>query len=131
MESGTGMCRGHDPLFSDQLALSSLSIYRQCAAYVPPIFNFQKLCIFSLVLAKISALKTQTFEIFVPKTPHFSRKICSLDATFGNLCGTYPQKKKKRKKLRVPPPTLGCIFFFLSFSVDIILFTLFSFFSET
>ena len=68
----TGMCRGHDPLFSGQSALPrpSLPIYNQCAAHVPPPPHFQflekKNCIFSLVLAKISALKTQIFQIFVP-----------------------------------------------------------------
>ena len=54
----------------------------------------EKFSIFSLVLVKISALKTQIFRIFVPKTPHFSRKIRSLDPTFGNPCGTHPPKKK-------------------------------------
>ena len=57
-------------------------------------FQFlEKLFIFSLVLAKISALKMQIFWIFTPKTPHFSRKICSVDPTFGNLCGTHPPIK--------------------------------------
>ena len=56
-----------------------------------PHFKFlEKWCIFNLVLAKISALKVQIFQIFIPKTPHFSRKICSLDPTFGNPCGTHP-----------------------------------------
>ena len=63
-----------------------------------PIFNLEKYGIFSLVLAKISALKTQIFQI-VPK-PYFSRKIrsLSLDPTFGILCGTHPPKK-----LSAPP----------------------------
>ena len=69
---------------------------------IAPLFcpHFQILenfSIFSLVLVKISALKTQILQ----KTPHFSRKIRSLDPTFGNLCGTYPPKKKK---LSAPPP---------------------------
>ena len=100
LESGMGMCRGHDPLFSGQSALASLPIYLQCAAQVPPFsVSRKKVCIFSLVLAKISTLKMQ---IFVPKTPHFSRKICSLDPTFGNLCGTHLPKQK----LRASPPPL-------------------------
>ena len=33
LESGTGMCRGHDPLFSGQSALPSLPIYHQCAHF--------------------------------------------------------------------------------------------------
>ena len=32
-------------------------------------------------------------QIFIPKTHHFSRKICSIDPTFGNLCGILPPKK--------------------------------------
>ena len=51
-------------------------------------------------LENISALKTQIFQIFIPKTPQFSRKIHSLEPTFGNLCGTHPPKKK----LSAPPP---------------------------
>ena len=35
LEGGIGMCRGHDPLFSGQLALPSLPICHQCAAHVP------------------------------------------------------------------------------------------------
>ena len=42
LESGTVMCRGHDPLFSGQLALLSLPIYHQCATHVPLILNFWK-----------------------------------------------------------------------------------------
>ena len=59
-----------------------------------PHFQFfrKKICFFSLVLAKISGLKMQNFQIFIPKTPHFSRKICSLDSTFGNLYSTHPPK---------------------------------------
>ena len=36
-----GMCRGHGPLFSGQLALLNLPIYRKGAAHVPLIFNFE------------------------------------------------------------------------------------------
>ena len=94
-KGGMGMCRSHDPLFSGQSALPSLPIYHHCAALVPPHFQIlERFSIFSLVLVKISTLKTQIFKIFVPKTPHFSRKIRSLDPTFGNLCGTHPPKKK-------------------------------------
>ena len=97
-----GMCRGHDPLFWGQSALPSLPIYHHYAALVPPHFQIlEKNSIFSLVLVKISALKMQIFPIFVPKTPHFSRKIRSLDPTSGNPCGT-PTKKKES-----PPPRRG------------------------
>ena len=70
LESGMGMCRGHDPLFSGHSALLSLPIYHQCAAHVPPsIFNFWiPPPIFSLVVAKILALWTQFFsKISFPK----------------------------------------------------------------
>ena len=40
LERGMGMCRGHGPLFSGQSPLPSPPIYRQCAALVPPVFNF-------------------------------------------------------------------------------------------
>ena len=40
LERGMGMCRGHDPLFSDQSPLPSLPVYRQCAALVPLVLNF-------------------------------------------------------------------------------------------
>ena len=59
----------------------------------PPFSIFGKKCNFSLVLAKISALETQNFWIFAPKTPHFFKKTGSLDPTFGNRHGTYPSKK--------------------------------------
>ena len=72
----------------------SLPIYHQSTARVPPVFNFYKNFAFSaLFVAKISALKTQIFKIFVPKTPHFSRKIRFLDPTFGNPCDTQPPRK--------------------------------------
>ena len=67
LERGMGMCRGHDPLFSGHPALLSLPIYHHCATLMPLIFKFlKKFSIFSLVLVKISALKTQIFQIFVP-----------------------------------------------------------------
>ena len=93
LESGTGMCLGHDPFFR----ASRHSLAYQFTLNAPlkcPHFQFlEKVCIFSLVLAKISAPKMQ---IFIPKTPHFSRKICSLDPTFGNLFGTHLPKQKLR-----------------------------------
>ena len=66
-----------------------------CTTHEPPFSVFWKQNAFSaLFLAKISALKMQNFKIFAPKTTHFSRKSCSLDLTYGNLRGTYPQKKR-------------------------------------
>ena len=43
LEGGTGMCRGHDPLFSGQLALPGLPICHQCAALMPPFSIFRKM----------------------------------------------------------------------------------------
>ena len=67
---GTDLERGYGdvprswPLFSGQSALPSLPIYHHCATLIPPHFQIlEKFSIFSLVLVKISALKTQ---IFVP-----------------------------------------------------------------
>ena len=39
LEGGTGMYRGHDPLFSGQWGLPSLPISHQCTAHAPPIFK--------------------------------------------------------------------------------------------
>ena len=78
------------------------------APFMCPAFSiFRKIMDFKLVLAKIPALKMQIFQIFVPKSPHFSRKIHSLDPTFENLCGTNPPKKKK-KKVECPSPPQTC-----------------------
>ena len=102
LQSSTGMCCGHDPLFSGQSALPSPPINHQCAAHVPPShFKFlKKFCIFSFALAKIWALKMQIFHNFVPKIPQFFIKIRYLDLPLGNLCGTHLPKKN----WSAPPP---------------------------
>ena len=70
------MCRGHhDPVFQ----ASRRSLTYQFTLKVPllcPLFHFQFLenSAFSVVWAKISALKTQLFQIFVPMTPHFLKE---------------------------------------------------------
>ena len=43
--------------------------------------------------------RPKIFQIFVPKTPIYLRKIRSLDPTFWNPRGTHPPKKK----LSAPP----------------------------
>ena len=94
LESGTGMCHCHDPLFQASRHSLAYQFTINAPLMCPPPFSIlEKFCIFSLVLTKISALKTQIFPIFVHKTPHFSREICSLDPTFGNLCSTHPPNK--------------------------------------
>ena len=103
LEGGMGMCRGHDPLFFRASRRSLASQFTINAPFMCPHFQFLENFAFSaLFWAKISALKTQNFWIFAPKTPQFSRKTRSLDPTFGNPCGTYPPKKK----LSAPPPGL-------------------------
>ena len=47
LERGMGMCRGHDPLFSDHSPLPSLPIYCQRAALVTLVLKFSKICAFS------------------------------------------------------------------------------------
>ena len=65
-----------------------------------PFWFFRKILHFQPCFGqKFQLSKCKFVQIFVPKTPHFSRKICSLDPTFGNLCGTHPPKKK----LSAPP----------------------------
>ena len=58
--------------------------------------NFQfldKCCIFSLVFGQNFSSHDTNFPNFRSQTPYFSRKIRSLDPTFGNSCGTRPPKK--------------------------------------
>ena len=84
--------------FAGQSLLPGLQISCQCAAHVPPIFNILKIFTFSaLVLAKIAALKVQISRIFVPKTPNFLKKICSLDPTFVlETCALHTNQKMVR-----------------------------------
>ena len=102
LESVTGMFPGHDPPFSGQSVLpwplpTNLPSMRRLRA---PFSVFRKKFAFlALILAEILALYTHIFFflIFVPKTPHFSRKIRSLDPTFENPCGTHAHPPKKKK----------------------------------
>ena len=69
LESGTGICRGHDPFFqASRRSLNLPSMRRSCALHH---LNFKKILHFQLILARISALKTQIFQMFVSKTPIF------------------------------------------------------------
>ena len=52
--------------------LAKMPIFSHHAHVAPTtIWILRKFCIFSHVLARISALKTQIFKLFVPKTPIF------------------------------------------------------------
>ena len=66
------------------------------------IFRGKKFAFLVFLLAKISAFKMQIFQIFIPKTSHFSRRIFHLDPPFGNLCSKHPPKK-----VECPPPPGG------------------------
>ena len=90
------------PFFSGQSVLPSLPIYHQCAAHVPSPFSiFRKILHFQPCFGRNFSSQDANFpKYFFPKTPHFSRKICSLDPTFVNPCGTHPQKKVECS----PPP---------------------------
>ena len=90
------------PFFSGQSALPSLPIYHQYAVHVPLIFNFfREKCIFSLILANISALKTQIFPNFCSQDPSFFRENPLLWPYFWKPVWHTPTKKKK---LSAPPP---------------------------
>ena len=45
-------------------------------------------------------------QISIPKTPHFLRKICSLDPNFGNPCGTHRGGSTYGPNRHRPPPPL-------------------------
>ena len=103
---------------------SHWKVVRGCAAVMTPFFqtcqrslayqftiNAPLMCphsqflenclIFSLVLAKLSALKMQIFQISFPilyPSFFFFEENPLPRPTFGNLCGTHPPKKKKKKK---------------------------------
>ena len=87
-----------------------------------PRFQFLEKCYisardFSLLLAKISALKTQIFKIFVPKTSYYPRKSAinhilletrAIHTPTPTPTPTPPPKKKKnlKKGVCMPPPGL-------------------------
>ena len=91
------------PPFLGQSALPSLPIYHQRAARVPPFSIFRKFCIFSLVLAKISALKTQNFPNFRSQDPLFFKENPLPRPCFWKPVWHIPTKIK----LSAPPPVLS------------------------
>ena len=90
--------------------VSRRSLAYQCTINAPlmcpSIFNFRKILHFlALFWPKCQlSFRMQISQIFVPKIPNFSRKIRSLDPTFGNPCGTHPPKK-----LSAPQDSAVCI----------------------
>ena len=102
--SGTGMCRSHDPFFQASWRSVSYQFTIIALLMCTPFSILEKNCIFEPCFCQNFSCKTQIFQIFIPKTPHFSRKIHSLDPTFGNPCGTYPPKKLSAPRPSSPPP---------------------------
>ena len=128
------MWRGHDPFFKASRHSFAFQFTINAPLMCPPFFNFWIfrflflfVClflfffvfvfvylffiIFSLVLAKIWDLWNQSCQNFrskpvVPR-PSFSKKIRFFDPSFGNRCGTHPQKKKKKKKKKLSAPPDG------------------------
>ena len=72
LERGTGMCRGHDPLFSGQSPLPSLPSYPQWAARVTPFSIFRKFVHFQPCFGQNSSSLDQNFSTFsFPRPPFF------------------------------------------------------------
>ena len=95
-----GKCYGDVPRswppFSGRSALSSLPIYRQCAAHVPPIFNFWKcFCILSLILVKILALNCSKFSF--PRPPFFQENPLSRPYFWKPVWHTFTKKTEQNK----------------------------------
>ena len=74
LESGMGMCRGHDPLFSGQSALPSLPIYHQCAAHVPPSSIFSKILHFQSCFGQNFSSQDTNFPNFCLQDPSFLKE---------------------------------------------------------
>ena len=94
--------RSWPPFFHASLCSLAYQFTLNASLMCPHFQCLEKFCIFSLVLAKIYALKTQTFKIFIPKTPSFFKENPLPRPYFGNPCGTHPPKK-----VECPPPPPG------------------------
>ena len=88
-----GMCRGHDPFFQASRRSLAYQLPSLRPLWCPPFSNFRKIFHFQPCFGQSFSSQDANFPNFRSKTPHFSRKICSLDPTFGNPCGTHPPKK--------------------------------------
>ena len=109
LESDTGCTAVMTPLYSGQSALPSLPIYPQCDVRVPPFSIFRKRNSFSALFWPKFRLSKCKFSKFLFPRPLILEGKCvpwvpRPDPTFGNLCGTHPQKKK----VEFPPPP-GCV----------------------
>ena len=88
-----GMCRGHDPLFSCQLALLSLPICQQCAAHMPPFSIIRKFCIFSFVLGQNFSSQDANLPNFCSQNPSFFKENRLSRAYFWKHTQHTPTKK--------------------------------------
>ena len=102
LESGTGMCRSHDPFFQASRRSLTYQFIINAPFMCPHPFPIleKKIAFSSLVFWPKFQLSRCKFSF--PRPLIFLRKIHSLDPTFGNQCGTHPPKKKK--KLSAPLP---------------------------
>ena len=109
LESGTGICRGHDPLFSGQSAPHILPIYHQCAAHVSPFQFLEKKMHFQPCFGQNCSSQDANFLNFRSQDPSFFKENpLSRPYTSGNPCGTHPPKKTTTtttttKQLSAPP----------------------------
>ena len=104
---GILVCSALRPPFQAPPPLYRPTFLHLVSVLMPSIFHFLKNSAFwgpSLSdFGKISTPNTLILAKICSWDPIFLRKkICSVDSTFENLCGTYPPKKKKSEKW-VPP----------------------------
>ena len=113
LESGMGMCRCHDPFFEVSRHSLAYQFILNAPLMCPPLSIFRKILHFHPCFGKNFSSQGANFPNFHSKTPHFSRKICSLGPTFGNSCGTHPPKKIECPQGRVHTTHLEQIYHIL------------------
>ena len=106
LESGTGMCCGHDPLLSGQSALPSLPIYHQCVAHVPPFSFLGKKFHFQPCFGQNLSSQGANFPNFRSQDPSFFKENLLPRPYFWKPVWHTPTKKKKKKKNECHPHEL-------------------------
>ena len=97
LESGTGMCHGHDPLF--QASRRSLAYQFTVNMYEPPCSIYK---IFAFWVKILSSLDPN-FSKFVPNTSFFQENLLSTPYFWKPVWHTVTHPpKKKEKKLSAP-----------------------------
>ena len=105
LEMGTGMCRGHDPLFSGQSPLPSLPIYRQCSALETPFSIFRKFLHFQPCFGQNSSSLDPFFSKFsLPRPPFFKENPLPRPYI---LKPAWHTSTKKKVACPPPPPASG------------------------